>query len=338
MQTPPPTSVSTRAPTPPALVVFDSGIGGMHALCEVLRSFSELRPMAPLSAIYLADTTCFPYSALTSAQMSARARELMEFMHAFTPAPPQLTVYACHSLSTHLDPDLLQQGSVHVPIVPAIDLLHAGHDPAGAAHTLILCTPTTAAALHANSGHSQPPAADFSLSSNVTVYGNPELATICEHIFFDGKAPARAVASFTTAFTQVLAKHPEIEHILLSCTHYIYAKPIIAQILTRQDPSHAGQPVTVTDSTELILAQHQALIRQVAKSAPRSPIPTKPPAYQPNNRPPAAVDITVLSDYSPARCHAITQFVQSRIASATCHFKSLKTLMSEHPSSLHSAP
>lgn len=326
MRTSPPTPTSQHPPAP-ALVVFDSGVGGMHALCEVLRSFTALHPTAPLSAIYLADTVCFPYSALTSAQMSGRARELIEFMHTLSPTPPQLMIYACHSLSTHLSPDLLQQDSVHVPIVPAVDLLHASQAPAQPGHTLVLCTPTTAAALHAKSFQSQPAAADFSLSSNVTVYGTAELATICEQIFFDGQAPAQAVASFAAAFNQVLARQPAIEHILLSCTHYIYAQPILEQILARHDHNHSARTITITDATELILAQHQALIRQALSAAQATTPAQRTQPHHPDGSPHAAIDVTVLSEYSPTHQRAISQFIQSRLASATCHFKSLRALM-----------
>ena len=303
----PDVALSTVLTPAPALVVFDSGIGGINALCQLLlRLNCNGQPTTPLSTLYLADTARFPYSKLTPTQMTARAHELTHFVDQHLPTPPRLCMYACHSLSTHLNLDQLNPSITHLPVIPAIDILDTKSKPApsSSAQILVMCTPTTATALRPLAHNLTTPTPDYSLSPTVVVYGTTELAAICEDIFFHGHAAPATLTRFEQEFSQVLARQPNITQLLLSCTHYIYAKPELEKILSR-----LNSRITISDSTELILDHHQTAIRLAFK-----PTYSTSPAHPQHQ-------IIVMSDYDSDQQTMIKSFIQAHLPLTTCQFK-----------------
>jgi glutamate racemase len=99
--------------TPPTILVFDSGLGGL----TVYREAAAARPDAAF--IYVADDAAFPYNGLAETVLVDRVVRLMDEM--IGAHRPDLIVIACNTASTIALPQLRQTFSLpFVGTVPAI--------------------------------------------------------------------------------------------------------------------------------------------------------------------------------------------------------------------------
>lgn len=278
---------------------------------HVLRRLHEMLPDRSQgfeSVLYLADTRWFPYSALLSSQMRQRARSLTQFFDDHLITPPSLCVYACHSLSTHMNPTDLNPHSEHLCVVPAID-----DASIGCSELLIMCTPTTAATY---GGGWSPQNPVFRISKNQLVYGPLDLAQLSERQFFHSVSEREGSQSvdFEAELTHVLTTYKRVDRILLSCTHYIYSQPLIQKVVTK-----LGRHIEIMDSTDLILGRHRAMITQAYNPCSR---PSQSSSQQPC--------VVVMSDYPSDQCMSISRYINTYL-SARCEFISLKKWLPQLP-------
>src|SRR5258707_1560678 len=97
----------------PAILIFDSGLGGLTVFREVVKA----RPDA--SYVYVADDAFFPYARHSEAQLTGHVVPLMQELIA-THAP-DLVVIACNTASTLVLPHLRARLAVpFVGTVPAV--------------------------------------------------------------------------------------------------------------------------------------------------------------------------------------------------------------------------
>ncbi|ACA16711.1 glutamate racemase [Methylobacterium sp. 4-46] len=109
------TGAAPLAPGPraPAVLVFDSGLGGLTVLSELRRA----RPDARI--VYAADDAAFPYGDLSEEMLVARVVAVMERLVAAH--APDLVVVACNTATTLVLPALRARFAVpFVGTVPAI--------------------------------------------------------------------------------------------------------------------------------------------------------------------------------------------------------------------------
>src|SRR6201981_1279705 len=100
-------------PAPPAILVFDSGLGGM----TVLREIVAMRPDAHY--VYVADDAFFPYGHHSEDEIIARVVPLVGELIARH--EPDLVVIACNTISTLVMSYLRAAYSIpFVGTVPAI--------------------------------------------------------------------------------------------------------------------------------------------------------------------------------------------------------------------------
>src|SRR5262245_54415723 len=94
-------SVTPRLLRSPAILVFDSGVGGL----TVFREIASARPDARLT--YVADDALFPYGNVPEEQLVARVTALMgELIAAHS---PDLVVIACNTASVQVLPALRER-------------------------------------------------------------------------------------------------------------------------------------------------------------------------------------------------------------------------------------
>ncbi|MCB1412963.1 MAG: aspartate/glutamate racemase family protein, partial [Xanthobacteraceae bacterium] len=79
-------------PESPTILVFDSGLGGLTVLREIVRAQPEVRD------VYVADDAFFPYGQHSEAELIARVVPLMGDLIAAH--RPDLVVIACNTAST----------------------------------------------------------------------------------------------------------------------------------------------------------------------------------------------------------------------------------------------
>ena len=187
--------------------MFDSGLGGLTVLREVVRA----RPDAHY--LYVADDAFFPYGHHSEEEIIDRVVPLIGDLIA--EHQPDLVVIACNTASTLVMPHLRDRYSVpFVGTVPAIK-------PACAAsktkHVSVLGTKGTVRREYTRSL-----IRDFSQGCEVTLVGSAELAALAETALSGGVVSDEEIlAELMPCFVGTGADASKrTDTIVLACTHY----------------------------------------------------------------------------------------------------------------------
>jgi glutamate racemase len=203
-----------RAPT---ILVFDSGLGGLTVLREVVRA----RPDAHF--LYVADDAFFPYGHHSEEGIIARVVPLMGEL--ISTHHPDLIVVACNTASTLVMPHLRERYALpFVGTVPAIK-------PACAAsktkRVSVLGTKGTV-----KREYTKALIRDFAEGCEVTLVGSAELATLAETALSGGVVSDSEIsAELAPCFVGEDASR-RTDTIVLACTHY----PLLLDRLNRLAP------------------------------------------------------------------------------------------------------
>jgi glutamate racemase len=202
--------------SPPSILVFDSGLGGL----TVLREIERTRPDAALT--YVADDVFFPYGAQEEAALVARVVALIGTLIA--DHAPDLVVIACNTASTLVLPHLRERYTVpFVGTVPAIK-------PACAAsrnkRVSVLGTQATV-----KREYTRALIRDFGQGCDVKLVGSARLAGIAEAALRGEPVDESAIsAEIAPCFVDETGRRTDM--IALACTHY----PLLQAWLTRLAP------------------------------------------------------------------------------------------------------
>ena len=187
----------------PMVIVFDSGVGGLTVLRELIR----VRPDARF--LYVADDALFPYGALEETRLIARVTDLIGAL--VQQHQPSLVVIACNTASTIVMPALRARFAVpFVGTVPAIK-------PACAAsiskRVSVLGTEGTVKREYTRGLIRQ-----FARECQVTLVGSPLLAAMAEAELASTPATDAAIrAEIEPCFVDDGAR---TDTVVLGCTHY----------------------------------------------------------------------------------------------------------------------
>jgi glutamate racemase len=208
-----------RVPNYPTILVFDSGLGGLSVLREVVRA----RPDAHY--VYVADDAFFPYGHHSEEALVDRVVPLMgELIAAHR---PDLIVIACNTASVQvLAPLRAAYATPFVGTVPAIK-------PACAQSTTrrvsVLGTKATVAR-----EYTRALIRDFGEGCEVTLVGSPELASLAERALSgeaatDSDIAAEIAPCFVGAADDATMR---TDTVVLACTHF----PLLLDRLQRLAP------------------------------------------------------------------------------------------------------
>jgi glutamate racemase len=211
--------------------VFDSGVGGLTVLHELLVS------LPGEDFLYLGDTARFPYGDKTPAQLRAYAAEIAEHLLA---AGAKLLVVACGSATAaalpHLRARLAADGGgadVLGVIAPAAEL---ARDASRSGRIGLLATPATVAsgafadALAAAGGSEAGgvPANGAGPGVELTAVACPDLAPIIQSGFpFDER-----VVDTVRRYVAPL-RDAQVDTVILGSTHYPLVAPMLQRMLGR---------------------------------------------------------------------------------------------------------
>lgn len=208
--------------------VYDSGIGGLTVLAEILKRF-------PGNAVfYFADNARAPYGALSDAALAEACADGL----AYVQANSDVTVVACNTASTFLHSlargtnyEDKSQNSAFIlsncddkpsikPIVGILPPLGAEDDahplePYVPAKTLLLATEGTKRRA--------------ALPKGMRAAYTPELATLIERALDRGDD----MDILLPYLIERLSEFAGVKHVILGCTHYPFCKKQIAQTLGR---------------------------------------------------------------------------------------------------------
>jgi glutamate racemase len=203
----------------PTILVFDSGLGGLSVLREVVRA----RPDAHY--VYVADDAFFPYGHHSQEALIARVVPLMGELIAGH--RPDLIVIACNTASVQtLAPLRAAYATPFVGTVPAIK-------PACAqSRTKRVSVLGTKATVQREYTHAL--IRDFAQGCAVTLVGSPELASLAEAALSGTSVSDAAIAAEIAPCFVGDATDPagRTDTVVLACTHY----PLLLDRLERLAP------------------------------------------------------------------------------------------------------
>jgi glutamate racemase len=204
---------------PPSILVFDSGLGGLTVLREIVAA----RPEAHFT--YVADDAFFPYGHHSEDEIIARVVPLMgELIDRHT---PDLAVIACNTASTLVMSYLRK--AYKIPFVGTVPAIKPACARSRTRRVSVLGTKGTV-----QREYTRGLIRDFAQGCEVTLVGSPELASLAETALNGNEVSDRDIfAELAPCF--VGADEDETSRtdtIVLACTHY----PLLLDRFTKLAP------------------------------------------------------------------------------------------------------
>lgn len=214
--------------TSPAILVFDSGLGGLTVYREVARA----RPDATL--VYAADDAFFPYGGQPEPLLVERVVTVISDL--IVAHRPDLVVIACNTASTLVLPHL--RARFKVPFVGTVPAIKPACAASVSRMVSVLGTEATV-----RREYTRALIRDFAEGCAVTLVGSPRLAVIAEAELNGEPATDNEIRrEIEPCFVE--ASGARTDTVVLACTHY----PLLLDRLDRLAP----WPVNYIDPTPAI--------------------------------------------------------------------------------------
>ncbi len=210
---------TTRVNRTPTILVFDSGLGGLTVLREIVRARDDAH------YLYVADDAFFPYGHHSEQEIVDRVVPLIgELM---TAHHPDLVVIACNTASTLVMPHLRERYSV--PFVGTVPAIKPACAASKSKRISVLGTKGTV-----QREYTFGLIRDFAQGCEVTLVGSAELAALAETALSGGVVNDEAIlAELKPCFVggdEDASRRTDT--IVLACTHY----PLLLDRLNRLAP------------------------------------------------------------------------------------------------------
>jgi glutamate racemase len=188
----------------PAILVFDSGVGGL----TVFREIARVRPDARLT--YVADDALFPYGKVPEEELVTRITALMGALIAAH--SPDLVVIACNTASVQALPALRER--FNVPFVGTVPAIKPACAASQSKRVSVLGTEATVAREYTHAL-----IRNFGQGCDLTLVGSARLATMAEaalsgHLVDEAEIRTEIAPCFVEDGTE------RTDTIVLACTHY----------------------------------------------------------------------------------------------------------------------
>ncbi len=232
--------------SPPTILVFDSGLGGLTVLREIVAA----RPDAHY--VYVADDAFFPYGHHSEEQIIARVVPLVgELISAHR---PDLVVIACNTASTLVMSHLRER--YDVPFVGTVPAIKPACVSSKTRRVSVLGTRGTV-----KREYTKALIRDFAQGCDVTLVGSAELASLAEAALSGGEvSDARISAELAPCFVGASEDtSTRTDTIVLACTHY----PLLVDRLIRLAP----WPVAWIDPAPAIARRVSNLLKAASGAA-----------------------------------------------------------------------
>jgi glutamate racemase len=194
-------------PARQTILVFDSGLGGLTVLREIVRARPDAR------YIYVADDAFFPYGHHGEEQIVARVVPLVgELIDAHA---PDLVVIACNTASTLVLSHL--RAAYTVPFVGTVPAIKPACASSRSKRVSVLGTKGTV-----KREYTQTLIRDFAQGCQVTLVGSADLASLAEAALSGGTVSDHQIAAeIAPCFVEDAGDNPvRTDTVVLACTHY----------------------------------------------------------------------------------------------------------------------
>jgi glutamate racemase len=200
----------------PTILVFDTGLGGLTVLREVVLARPDAR------YVYVADDAFFPYGHRSEEEIVARVVPL--FGQLLERHVPDLAVIACNTASTLVLSHL--RAKYPVPFVGTVPAIKPACARSTSRRVSVLGTKGTV-----RREYTKALIRDFALGCDVTLVGSAELAALAEQAL-RGTEVADAAIHAEIAPCFVEDAQGRTDTVVLACTHY----PLLMDRLVRLAP------------------------------------------------------------------------------------------------------
>lgn len=250
----------------PTILVFDSGLGGLTVLAEIV----ALRPHARY--FYLADDAVFPYGGIAADVLIESVCGLLD--GEIARLKPDIVVIACNTASTLVLPRLRATWP-KLPFVGTVPAVKPAAHHSASKLISVLATPATVARDYTHDLIRQ-----HASHCDVQLVGAPKLASLAE-AFMKGEAVSDGAIAEQIASCFVEKDGRRTDHVVLACTHY----PLLLDAFRRIEP----WPVTWVDPAHAIARRADHVLTEAG--FPAEPHEGEPPAQVgyaefTSNRPP----------------------------------------------------
>jgi glutamate racemase len=204
---------------PPTILIFDSGLGGLTVLREIVRARRDAH------YVYVADDAFFPYGHHSEEQIIARVVPLIgELIAAHA---PDLVVIACNTASTLVMSHLRRE--YKVPFVGTVPAIKPACAKSKTKRVSVLGTKGTV-----KREYTKALIRDFAHGCHVTLVGSPELASLAEAALSGIEVNDREIsAELAPCFVgDGEGNSARTDTVVLACTHY----PLLMDRLIRLAP------------------------------------------------------------------------------------------------------
>src|SRR3954447_26115154 len=194
-------------PLPQTILVFDTGLGGLTVLREVVRARPDAR------YVYVADDAYFPYGHRSEEQIIARVVPLFgELIRTHT---PDLAVIACNTASTLVLSHL--RAAYTVPFVGTVPAIKPACASSKSRRVSVLGTSGTV-----RREYTQALIRDFAQGCRVTLVGSADLASLAEAALRGETVDDAALfAEIAPCFVEDRGGEPaRTDTVVLACTHF----------------------------------------------------------------------------------------------------------------------
>ena len=231
----------------PAVLIFDSGVGGLTVFREMLKA----RPDARYT--YLADDAFFPYNSKPEGELIARVVEVIG--DAIDAYAPDLIVNACNTASTITLPALREHFSV--PFVGTVPAIKPACAQSRSRRIAVLGPQATV-----NREYTRALNREFANGCDVVLVGSARLAGYAEaELSGMPAADADIAAEIAPCFVDEGGR--KTDTVVLACTHY--------PLLTQRFRTLAPWPVDWIDPAPAIARRAADLLHERPVAATRTP-------------------------------------------------------------------
>src|SRR5436305_1954997 len=194
-------------PSRQTILVFDTGLGGLTVLREVVRARPDAR------YVYVADDAFFPYGHRSEEQIVARVVPL--FGELLQRHAPDLAVIACNTASTLVLSHL--RAEYRVPFVGTVPAIKPACASSRSKRVSVLGTKGTV-----KREYTQALIRDFAGGCEVTLVGSADLASLAEAALNGGEVGDQEIAAEIAPCFVGDPKDSLIrtDTVVLACTHY----------------------------------------------------------------------------------------------------------------------
>lgn len=230
------------SPSPPKILVFDSGAGGLSIAHAILRRITGCH------LIYAADRDFFPYGIKTDDELTPRIVTQVAALHHLH--SPSIVVIACNTAST-LALDTLRS-SIACPFVGVVPAIKPAANLTQSGVIGVLATPATV-----NRSYTRKLIEQFAPNHNVILHGSDALVELAEQkIAGDALDLSIIQEELNTLFQKPEGRN--IDSVVMACTHFPLLKEEF-ELWTSQ-VSQQKNAVSWIDSGKAIATRVQHLL------------------------------------------------------------------------------